>query len=100
MNFRQLTLILGILACNFSFAAKPTYYTSDRDFREDAALIAQASQLYIVGSELSQSQRNTLESTIKKGCRIFRARYDLTYSPTSFMRNMFPKVDAICDKYF
>lgn len=91
--------VLALFFCSSVYSAEPTMYTSDSEFKSDAATIAQASLVYQTTTELPQSQRNKLESSIKHGCRVFKARYDLTYSPTAFMKRIYPKIEAICDKY-
>lgn len=80
-------------------AAELTMYTLDSDFKEDSALIAQSSQLYLTTTGMPQNKRDELENNIQRICKIYKARYDLTYSPTSFMKRIYPKVEAICDKY-
>ncbi|MBD1389302.1 hypothetical protein IC617_07685 [Neiella sp. HB171785] len=76
-----------------------TAYYSDSDFREDAIMIAQASNLYLTGHSLTETQRDKLEQSIIKTCRIVRERYNKSHSPSAFIRDKYPKVDDICDKY-
>jgi hypothetical protein len=70
-------------------------YRGDEKIKEDIRPIAQASFLYKKDSE----QGNILLPNIRHGCKVVRARYRNTSSPSPTVKRLFLKIDSVCDEY-
>jgi len=71
-------------------------FDGEAKINEDAALIGKASLIY----KKHPSTSKDLIPSIKKGCRVMRARYRNTYSPSPKIKSVYEKADRVCDYYF